>query len=120
MDRRTFVFAAPALALLGCATANTPPVDTSGLRFSDAERGAIIDYYAKERARAPARDKPAQQAKAGDKLQSGARPAHLPNALKDRLPTLPDPYTRLLLGADVILLNRNTHDILDVVPQVAY
>jgi len=25
-----------------------------------------------------------------------------------------------MLGADVILVNRNNHDILDVIPQVAY
>jgi hypothetical protein len=33
---------------------------------------------------------------------------------------LPSPYTRLMLGADVILVDRNTHAILDVVPQEAY
>jgi hypothetical protein len=63
---------------------------------------------------------PAQRAKAGDVLDSGQRPNRLPDALNQQLTYLPEPYARLLLGADVILVNRNTHDILDVIPQIAY
>lgn len=44
----------------------------------------------------------------------------LPTDLDGKLPSLPAPHTRLVLGADVILVNRDTHEILDVIPQVAY
>jgi len=63
---------------------------------------------------------PAQRAKAGDVLDSGQRPNKLPTDLAKLLPDLPEPYTRLILGADVVLVNRNTHAILDVIPQIAY
>lgn len=120
MDRRTFVALTPALLVLGCASANKEPPAANGLMFSAEERKLITDYFAYERSRRPAGEKPAQSAKPGDKLQSGLRPSHLPNALKDRLGALPGPYTRLVLGADVILVNRDTHDITDVIPQVVY
>jgi len=121
MDRRTFVVAMPALLAMGCASTqhNDQPA-SSGPRFSDEERKFITEHYDRERSRAPARAKPAQGVRPGDKLVSGSRPYHLPNAIKDRLSALPSPYTRLVLGADVILVNRDTHDILDVIAQVAY
>ena len=123
MDRRAFVALFPALAFMGCASTNTEPAPvSSGLRFSDAERQLITGYFEAERARTPAKEKPAQRAKPGDKLVSGSRPSHLPGVLKQKLGAfpLPDPYTRLVLGADVILVNRDTHDITDVIPQVVY
>lgn len=120
MDRRTFAVSIPLLVLLGCASQTKDKPTASGPAFSAQERALISDYYAAERARTPAREKPAQRAKAGDKLVSGQRPAKLPGNLLERLPPLSEPYTRLLLGADVILVNRDTHDILDVIPQVAY
>ena len=61
-----------------------------------------------------------QRAKAGDLLDSGQRPSKLPIELAKRLPDLPNPYTRLILGADVLLVNRDSHAILDVIPQIAY
>lgn len=120
MDRRTFVAVLPALLVMGCASTSTEQPAASGPTFSAEERKLITDYFSYERSRNTAKAMPAQQAKPGDKLQSGSRPSHLPNALKDRLSTLPRPYTRLVLGADVILVNRDTHDISDVIPQVAY
>lgn len=118
MDRRTFVAVIPALILLGCASPGSDkPAAATGHKFSDAERKLITDYYNARRLTAA---KPAQGVKPGDKLMTGSRPSHLPNDLKDRLSHLPEPFTRLVLGADVILLNRDTHDILDVVSQVAY
>lgn len=121
MDRRTFVALMPALLVLGCGGASTSPgpAATGGPAFTEAERKLITDYYAGER-RGPAREKPAQRVKPGDKLDSGLRPTRLPDPLDKKLPYLADPHTRLVLGGDVILVNRNTHDILDVIPQVAY
>lgn len=120
MDRRAFIAAVPVLLAVGCAGTPKEQSVTDGPRFSDGERKLITDYFAAERARQPAKPTPAQQAKPGDKLVSGSRPSHLPNTLKDKLGALPEPYTRLVLGADVIMVNRDTHDIVDVIPQVVY
>lgn len=126
MDRRRCLFhllsLLPAATLLGCAgTAGQSTAGAgSGLRFSAAERKIIEDYYARQRAGVMLPGKPAQRAKPGDKLESGQRPAKLPTELDKLLPTLPAPHTRLTLGADVILVNRDSLDILDVIPQVAY
>ena len=60
-----------------------------------------------------------RMAKPGDVLDSGLRPAKLPSDLVAKLPHLPAPYTRYTLGADVLLVNRDTHAILDVIPQIA-
>lgn len=121
MDRRAFVIAVPVLFALGCASAPTDQAASapSGPKFSDGERKLITDYSAGER-RGPRREMPAQRVKPGDKLDTGLRPTRLPDALDKHLPYLSGPYTRLVLGADVILVNRDTHDILDVIPQVAY
>ncbi len=125
MERRSFlVFSGSwaALALSGCAsrTATQASSDTSGTRFSDAERKLIVAFYEQQGARKPGRQMPTQRVKVGDKLDSGLRPNRLPDALDKQLVYLSAPYTRLALGADVILVNRDTHDILDVIPQIAY
>jgi hypothetical protein len=123
VQRRAFLISSAslaALALAGCAGQATRAVDTSGMRFSDAERKLIVGFYEQQGALMAAREKPAQRVKAGDKLDSGQRPNRLPDELNKLLPYLPDPYTRLTLGGDVILVNRNTHDVLDVIPQIAY
>lgn len=120
MDRRCFLTVFPALALAGCAGTNSDKGAATGPQFSPAERELITRYYAKERSGSPAKAIPAQQVKPGDTLVSGARPAKLPTALDQHLSLPPAPYTRLTLGADVILVNRDTHLIADVIPQVAY
>lgn len=122
MDRRTFVAALPALLVMGCASTGTSKESSAagGPVFSEAERKLITDYFSNDRALDPVRPKPPQRVKPGDKLDSGQRPTRLPDPLDKQLPYMADPHTRLLLGADVILVNRNTHDILDVIPQVAY
>ncbi len=119
MDRRAFIGFIPAIALFGCASQGPEKGDPSGMRFTEAERKIITGYYQQQgqpRVAPPA----INHANAGDKLMSGERPNKLPTALDAQLPGLPDPYTRLTLGTDVILVNRNTHDILDVIPQIAY
>ncbi|MCU0842176.1 MAG: hypothetical protein MUC79_10705 [Thiobacillaceae bacterium] len=126
MDRRRCLLhllsLVPAAVLAGCASPGGQPAASaaSGLKFGDAERKIIEDYYARQRAGVMLGAKPAQRAKPGDKLDTGQRPAKLPTELDKLLPTLAKPHTRLTLGADVILVNRDTLDILDVIPQVAY
>lgn len=103
----------------GCAgKAVQPAAVDRGLRFQADERAAIERYYADAR-RGPA-TVPAALHRPGDRLDSGLRPQPLPSSLKAILPDLPEPYTRLVVGADVILVNRNSHDIADVIPAVAY
>lgn len=120
MNRRDFLFmSAAAFLLAGCA-GNGPATSSgpSGMKISESERKIIESYYSASR-RGPA-SMPAQRAKPGDILDPGQRPNKLPGDLLGRLPDLPAPYTRLVLGADVILINRDTHVIADVIPQVAY
>ncbi len=119
MERRDFLFMSVAALLAGCASqGKTTSAEPSGMKFSEFERKAIESYYSALR-RGPA-SMPAQRAKPGDILDTGLRPNKLPGDLLGRLPDLPAPYTRLVLGADVILVNRDTHMIADVIPQVAY
>lgn len=124
MDRRAFVAAfaslIPALVVAACATSAPETPAAKAISFSDAERRLIADYYAQQRARVAGLVQPAQGIKAGDKLAPGLRPAKLPSTLDAQLVRLAEPYARLVLGADVILVNRNTHDVLDVIAQVAY
>lgn len=117
MDRRTFMGFIPAIALIGCASKGPEKAEESGMRFSESERKIIMDHYPRP-VRAPVNV--TVRVKAGDKLMPGERPNKLPTALDAKLPRLADPYTRLTLGADVILINRNTHEIFDVIPQVAF
>ena len=121
MDRRAFICFIPAIALLGCASRGQEKAAQTGMRFSEQERKLITGYYQQQgQPRVAAQDKARSRVNVGDKLMSGERPNKLPTALDAQLPALPEPYTRLTLGADVILVNRNTHDILDVIPQIAY
>lgn len=119
MQRREFLILFSVLAA-GCATKPAPQPEAAGVRFSDAERKKISDFYAQAGGRQASGSLPAQRAKAGDLLGSGQRPNKLPVDLAKLLPDLPEPYARLILGADVVLVNRNSHAILDVIPQVAY
>jgi len=107
------------LLCVGCAgKAVQPAAVDSGPRFRGDERAAIERYYADARRRPAVA--PAALYRPGDKLDSGVRPQPLPSNLRAILPDLPEPYTRLVVGADVILVNRNNHDIADVIPAVAY
>jgi hypothetical protein len=116
MERRDFLFITAAALLTGCAGGSaTRSTDSSGMKFSENERKTIEAFYGKLSGTLPA-----QQVKPGDVLDSGLRPAKLPSDLLARLPDLPAPYTRYTLGADVVLVNRDTHAILDVIPQIAH
>lgn len=116
MLRRDFLIMTAAALLAGCASQGGTPAssDASGLRFTESERATILAFYGK-----PGGAPPAQRVKAGDILDSGQRPAKLPSDLLARLPHLAAPYTRYTVGADVVLVNRDSHAILDVIPQIA-
>jgi hypothetical protein len=104
--------------LCGCAGSGEKKAaaTTPAMSFSNAERDLILAYYGRK-ANPPAG--PAT-AKIGTRIEPGSRPQHLPSDLHSQLKVLPEPYTWYVLGTDVVLVNRNTHEILDVVPGVAY
>ena len=118
--QRPVLLVLASLLIAGCATQASSPQQTSGVRFSEAERTTITRFYTPAAGRLPSDKAPKQLAKVGDVLDSGQRPNKLPIDLAKLLPDLPQPYTRLSLGADVVLVNRDTHAIVDVIPQVAY
>ena len=119
MQRREFlVFAS--LLVTGCATKTSSLPEAPAMRFSATDREIITRFYTPSGGRSASGTIPAQRVKVGDLLDSGQRPNKLPIELARRLPDLPAPYTRLTLGADVVLVNRDSHAILDVIPQVAY
>jgi hypothetical protein len=106
-----------ATTILGCAGSGAGKQMTAAapaMSFSDAERDTIMKFYGRKAEAMPT------SAKVGAKIEPGARPQHLPSDLHSRLKALPEPYTWYVLGHDVVLVNRNTHEILDVVPSVAY
>lgn len=105
-----------ATTLFGCAGSGDKQVaaSASAMSFSAAERDTIMKFYGRKAEAVPT------SAKVGAKIEPGARPQHLPSDLHSRLKALPEPYTWYVLGHDVVLVNRNTHEILDVVPSVVY
>ncbi len=115
MERRGFLFAAAAALLAGCASqgSSTPGAAGGALQFSDTERKTIENFYG-----ARGGDPSAARVKPGGVLEPGQRPAKLPSDLLARLPDLPSPYTRYVLDTDVILVNRDSHAVLDVITQV--
>ena len=119
MRRREFCFVMAATLLAGCASRAPATAEraepTPGPTFSETERKIIEAFYGK-----PSGPLAASSAKPGNVLDSGLRPAKLPSDLLARLPDLPAPYTRYILGADVVLVNRDTHAILDVIPQIVH
>lgn len=118
--RRARFFLSVCLAsglLVGCASSTNKQVAVTkpAVAFSAADREIIANYYGAR----PSAAAPQAAVKTGDRLQPGSRPQKLPSDLHSRLKSLADPYTWYVLGADVLLVNRDTHEILDVIPQVA-
>jgi hypothetical protein len=106
-----------ATTLIGCAGSGDGKqvaAAAPAMSFSSADRDTIVKYYGRQAEAMPT------SAKVGTKIEPGARPQHLPSDLHSRLKAVPEPYTWYVLGHDVVLVNRNTHEILDVVPSVAY
>ncbi len=82
------------------------------VRFSDRDRALIEDYYRK----------PASLHKAsgsvkivkGNALPSGFKGEPLPRDLERRLPSLPAPHVRLKIGQDIVLIDKTTRVVMDV------
>ena len=83
--------------------------------FSNRDRQVIYDYY---RGRKGQKKAPPGLAKR-DTLPPGLQGRVLPAVLEAQLTPLPQSYVRVTIGADVVLLNRDTRVVLDVVYGVA-
>ena len=99
--------------------------------FLPEERRIIENYY---RSSGPSKGLPPGLAKRGGKLPPGLqkhldkngtlppglqkRLEPLPQDLNLRLPGLPDYWDRVILGRDVILLDRRTNRILDIIENI--
>ena len=99
--------------------------------FLPEERRMIENYY---RSQSPSEGLPPGLAKRGGKLPPGLqkhldkngtlppglqkRLEPLPQDLDLRLPGLPDYWERVILGRDVILLDRRTNRILDIIENI--
>jgi hypothetical protein len=127
MQKVTAILCSAAL-MGGCAT----QVLTSGrvqvrdehavveVGFSDRDRSLIEDYY---REAQPAKKTPPGSARREElppglarhgKLPPGLQGRLLPRELESRLTVLPSAYARLLIGRDVVLIERDTRRVLDI------
>jgi len=93
---------------------------TVAISFSDREIKLIRDYYAHHRlppglakrsSLPPGLKK--QLARRG-KLPPGLSKEPLPHDLERRLSPLPDDYIRVRIGADVVLMNKKTRVVVDI------
>ena len=94
--------------------------------FNDHDRQIIREYY---QGRGKRKKTPPGLAKRGDGLPPGLAKRDvlppglqgraLPSALESRLTPLSDPYVRVRIGADIVLLDRTTRVVFDVIYGVA-
>ena len=96
--------------------------------FGDRDKEAIRNYYAKKwkhkkmppglakRDRLP----PGLQKRleAGDQLPPGLQRSTLPYDLEDILSPLPKGYIRLRVGGDIIIMNKNTEVVIDILKDI--
>lgn len=93
------------------------------IRFSHRDRMLIRDYYrrnlppglAKKGRLPPGLEK---QLYERGTLPPGLSGRSLPHELEQRLSRLPDRYARIRLGMDVVLLDRNTRIIVDLIRDI--
>lgn len=120
------------LVVAGCAT----HAATSGrvvvrddraaveLRFNDRDRALIEEHY---RATKPKKTPPGLAKRETlppglakrDTLPPGLQGRALPRELESHLAVLPGTYVRVVIGRDIVLMNRDTRVVLDIVYGVA-
>lgn len=121
-----------ALLLMGCAVHAV----TSGrvavrddrasveLHFSDRDRALIEEHYRGAKSKktpsglAKRERLPPGLAKR-DTLPPGLQGRSLPRVLESRLAVLPSAYVRVIIGRDVVLMQRDTRVVLDILYGVA-
>ncbi len=94
------------------------------VRFSDRDRAIIEQYYARHKPKkAPPGLAKRESLPPGlgrhDRLPPGLQARGLPGDLVGQLSPVPAGYVRLVVGADVVLMNRNTRVMVDIIHGVA-
>ena len=90
------------------------------ISFNDYERGQIYKYYrGKKRKRVPPglakKNKLPPGLAKRDRLPPGLQGRYLPGDLERHLRRLPDNYVRLKVGRDIVLMDRKTRVVFDVI-----
>lgn len=137
MDRRSFLglLGGSALALAGCENVQTRRVEVDvgdrrsrvHIVFSDRDRILIRDYYTRKRKHLPpglakkGKVPPghARQMERWGQLPPGVRYRYLPADLERQLSRLPDGYVRIIVGADIGILDTRGRVVLDVIQDIA-
>lgn len=93
--------------------------------FGEDERRRIRDYYSSDKRLPPGLAKKqklppglARQVERNGRLPPGLQGRPLPRELERRLPSLPDGYVRLRVGLDVVLMERDTRVVVDIVEDI--
>ena len=118
--RRTLMLVLATSLLAGCAT---HVVSSGGVvlqddsraantGFSDRDRKIILDYYKRHKQSQPGT---ATGLVRQDVLPLSLQSRSLPAALETQLTPLSEPYVRLEVGNDVVLIDRNTRIVIDII-----
>lgn len=125
---KLFIVAFVALFITACQTApyTSGRVTVHGdnasvsIGFNDYEREQIYKYYrGKKGKRVPPglakKNKLPPGLAKRDRLPPGLQGRSLPGDLERRLRRLPDNYVRVKVGTDIVLMDRNTRVVFDVI-----
>lgn len=101
----------------GIAAAN--PTERAIL-FSGEDRQTIDHFFRRQNAQRDANGAKARREPLliRERVPQGVPTRPLPHALNHQLPPLPPGYARVILGRDVLLVERRSHTILDIVREV--
>ena len=93
--------------------------------FGEEERRRIRDYYASSKGLPPGLAKKeklppglARQVRRNGSLPPGLQGKPLPAELERQLAPLPEDYIRLRVGLDVVLMNRDTRVVVDIIEDI--
>ena len=127
--RRALIFLGLPVLLSGCAgmeltSGNVVLTDSgtsAGLVFTSSERTLIARYYSnlpRHKRMPPGLAKREGRLPPGlvkrDRLPRGLRGRGLPSDLDRKLHALPDGYVRIVIGNDLVLMNRATREVMDI------
>jgi hypothetical protein len=128
---RYLIFVLAVLMLGGCASYGSTSGrvvirDDTGvvdICIDDHDRAHIHDYYRSSKGLPPELAKRGGHLPPGlakrDKLPPGLQSEPLPYELERKLARLPSPYVRVRVAQDIVLMDRNTRVIFDVIYGIA-
>lgn len=102
---------------------SAPTYAAVSVQFSDRDRELIRDYYRGARKKTPPGLAKREQLPPGlakrQSLPPGLQGRGLPSTLESRLTRLPAAYMRVVIGADVAIIERASRVVIDVIYDVA-